>query len=261
MAATGAWAAPDGSDRLAIVDRAIEHHGGDLYERSRTTLQLCSRSGCYDVESAIWRGWYSHTVERDRDDGRLSVQATNDWVRRWRDGEPVPVPPEEEQRLRDFVMERVYFAFLPYRLNDPSARRWDQGVEEWEGRRLHRVKVTFEPGSSTDAQDEFVYWFDLESGRLEQFAYTYDRGEGGLRFRRAVDHRRVGGILFFDQENLGVDGDGLSVDALDPDYVRDRLEPISRVVLREVGVEPLEAPPYFVEPGRRRSRAEAPETR
>ena len=70
-------------------------------------------------------------------------------------------------------------------------------------------------------------------------AYTYQDEPGGLRFRRLFNYRRVGGILFFDQENLGLEGAGLGVDAITPQYVEDALRPISTVTLEDVRVEPL----------------------
>lgn len=65
---------------------------------------------------------------------------------------------------------------------------------------------------------------------------------GGLTARReAFNCRRVGGILFFDQENLGVDVEGLSVDQIDERFVSERLRQISTVTLQNLQVWPLEA--------------------
>ena len=41
-------APPNGSK---IVDRAIEFHGGELFEQSRVKLTVASRSGSFDVDS------------------------------------------------------------------------------------------------------------------------------------------------------------------------------------------------------------------
>ncbi len=235
-AAAGAPQEPPTQKRLEIVDRAIEHHGGDAYTASETRMTLCSRAGCSRI-TAITDGWdYDLEVTARVGDGERRVRITNDTVEQWIDGETVEVPAERRQQLRDWVMARVYFAFLPYRLNDPSVLKQDLGIEEWEGRELHRVRVTFVPGSSTDAEDVFLYWLDPASGRLEQFAYSFTRGEGGLRFRRAFNYRRVGGILFFDQENLGVDGPGFSVDEIDPEFVERRMRHVSTVELRDISV-------------------------
>ena len=224
-----------------IVQRSIEHHGGELYRSSEASLELCSGSGCYRMNVLTDGGRYRHEVTGPYRGRTRRVVADNDSVSVERDGEPLVVLEQARQALRDWAMARIYFAFLPYRLADPSVRHEDLGLEEWRGRTLHRVKVTFDPGSSSDADDEYLYWFDPGSARLEQFAYSFTGNPGGLRFRQLDNYRRVGGILFFDQINLGVEGPGLSVDRIDPTFVDERMEEVSRVVLREVSVRALAA--------------------
>lgn len=222
-----------------VLERAIEHHGGDVYEHSVSELNICSRSGCYRVAVRMDGGLYRYRVSGPVSAGHREVEATNDAVAHWHDGVEQELAPGDASRLRDWVMERVYFAFLPYRLNDPSVLHQDLGRETWGGRELHKIKITFWAGSSTDAQDQYLYWFEPASGRLEQFAYSYQGEPGGIRFRRLFNHRRVGGILFFDQENLGLEGDHLSVDAITPEYVEITLRAISTVTLEDIRVEPL----------------------
>ena len=132
----------------------------------------------------------------------------------------------------------MYFLFLPYKLNDPGTYKEDQGLEEWNGRQLHRVRVTFEPGASDGANSAYVYWFDPETARLEQFAYDYSEG-AGLRFRVLTNYRRVGGLLFYDADNYGLntpDG-GLTVDDINPVYVEEELPLVSQIELRDINVE------------------------
>jgi hypothetical protein len=238
-AAAGEWV-----ERLPIVDRAIEHHGGKVYESSEVSLDLCSASGCFDLQVRTDGGRFEHVVTRE--DG-MRVRVTNDTVERWEGGRQVPVPPDEEERRRRFVSARVYFVFLPYRLNDPGVWKRDLGVVDWEGRKLHQVHVRFgerAPGGdqgseSGQASDEYMYWFDPESGKVVYFAYDFVGEPSGVRFRRAIDERRIGGILFFDQENFGLDGEGLDVTQVDPRFVAERLPKISVVELRNLEVKPL----------------------
>ena len=229
--------------RAPIVARAIEHHGGELYRASETELDVCSKSGCFHVVARVDGDRFAYTVSGKVREVRREVRWSNDALEVRENGTPVAVEPEREQRYRDWAMARVYFCFLPYRLDDPSVIQHELGLVDWEGRRLHRVKVTFEPGTSTDAGDEYMYWFDPETARLEYFAYSYDDDGGGLRFRRAFDHRRVGGLLVFDQDNYGVEGPGLSVDAIDPAYVKSRMRHISTVRLEQISVEPIPPSP------------------
>lgn len=229
---------PPKARRLEIVDRAIEFHGGEVYTRSATSLRLCSASGCFDVEAKVEGGTFDHVVSGSSRGVARKVRIDNDTVEVWENGEPIAVELERRQAYRDWVMARVYFCFLPFRLNDDSVYKRDLGLEEWNGRRLHKVEVTFEPDSSTDAGDQYLYWFDPDTGRLEQFAYSFTGNPGGLRFRRAFNYRRISGILFFDQENWGAEGGELAVGDLDPAAVK-RLRRVSTVELRQIAVRPV----------------------
>jgi hypothetical protein len=227
--------------RLPTVDRAIEYHGGRAFVHSETRFELCSKSGCSEVRSRVTNGLYENEVTAVVRGKQRRVLTTNDTVERWEDGEQLAVEDDiVAQRLRDWVMQRIYFSFLPYRLNDPSVLKEDLGFEEWDGRRLRKVKVTFEPGTSTDWQDQYLFWFDPAEGRLEMYAYSYLRDEGGLRFRRLFNYRRVGGILFCDQQNWGAEGKGLSVDSVTPDYVHTAMRHISTVELTNIEVDLLD---------------------
>ncbi|MDA8016942.1 MAG: hypothetical protein MPN21_05780 [Thermoanaerobaculia bacterium] len=223
-----------------IVARSIELHGGDLFRRSEVNFQLCSRSGCAEVR--VWRrgGRYEHEVEGRLGGALRRLLVTNDAVKLWTEaGESTSIAPEEEQSWRDAATSRMYHAFLPFRLADPSVRFADLGVETWGERELHRVAVGFEAGTSSADYDQWAFWFDAETARLEQFAYSYRGSPDGLRFRQLHRFRRVEGLLFADQVNLGWEGPGLSVAELSPESIS-RLREVSRVEFRELSVRILD---------------------
>ncbi len=224
-------------ERLEIVDRAIAFHGGDTYRNSHTSLTLCSKSGCFDLEATVQGDRFDYEVK----DPKRRVRATNDAVVRFEEGKQVELDAEAAQRNRDFVNARIYFAFLPYRLNDASVFKQDMGLEKWGDTYLHKVKVTFAAGSSTDAGDSYLYWFHPATARLEQFAYSYGTGDGaGIRFRKLKNYRRVGGILFFDQQNLGYEAPDVQVDIITPAFVEAKMHEVSNVVLSEIEVREVE---------------------
>lgn len=195
-----------------IVQKSIRYHGWDRLPEADVALTLTSRSGSFDLVARPGDLFDYRVVDETRI-GERTHRWRNDRIEVSVDGRPIELEDEEERRrARDFVSARVYFLFLPYPLRDPSVRVEDLGVESWGDRELHQVRVDFEPGTSTDADEAFRYWFDPESGRLEQFAYTFG---GGMRFRRTIDHREVDGFGFYDQENYGIDQAGAGIDDLD----------------------------------------------
>ena len=233
----GAPGAPD-PDMPAIVAESIAYHGGALYEGSKMTMTITSLSGGFDIEATRDGGAFEYVVTNpargDRPERR--VRLNNDGVTEWRGGVEVELDAEGERRATTFVNARVFFPLLPYTLKGGDIHFEDRGLERWEGRELHRVKVSFTPGTSNDADDAYTFWFDPDTGRVEQFGYDFDNG---LRFRRATSFERVGGVLFSDQDNYAVDGGKVPVDTLAPDYVASTMRLLSTVRISDVTVEPL----------------------
>ncbi len=226
------------ADLPDIVARAIEHHGGDLYEQSQISMTITSLSGSFRIDATRDGGRFEHVVTDPPRDGRPErrVELTNEGVQEWRGGDEVALDAEGERRARAFADARVFFPLLPYTLKGGDIHFEDRGLETWEGRELQRVKVSFTPGTSNDADDAYTFWFDPETGRVEQFGYDFDNG---LRFRKVTSFQRVGGVLFSDQENYAVDGGKVPVDTLTPEYVAGSMRLLSRVVISDVTVDPL----------------------
>lgn len=229
---------PGTSDRLEIVDRAIEFHGGALFEQSRVRLTVASRSGSFDVDSLADGHRFKQRIRASNGSDEREYRRDNAVLEVTEGGQPMEMDETERARAESSVNQRMYFLFLPYKLNDPGTYKEDEGLEEWNGRQLHRVRVTFEPGTSDGADSAYVYWFDPETARLEQFAYDYSEGTG-LRFRVLTNYRRIGDLLFYDADNYGLntrDG-GLTVDDINPAYVEEELPLVSRIELRDIDVE------------------------
>ena len=220
-----------------IVAKAIEFHGGTLYEGSSMIMTITSLSGSFQIEATRQGGQFDHAViGMTRDGIERRVRVTNDTVQEWRDGEEMELDETATTRARAFVDARVFFPLLPYTLNGGDVQYDDLGVKSWEGRDLHKVRVSFTPGTSNDSDDGYMFWFDPETGQMEQFGYDFD---GGLRFRKGIEVQRVGGVLFSTQENFAIDGGRVPVDTLSPEYVAENMSLLSTVTISDVEVEPL----------------------
>ena len=223
---------------LPIVAKSIEFHGGDVYDHSAVSLTITSLSGSFDIVSRRQGPGFDYTVtgKVGRNQVERRVHYTNDTLEQWENGEPVELDEEAARQARAYVDARVFFPFLPYALKGGDIHFEDQGLEAWDGRELQRVKVTFTPDTSNDADDSYLFWFDPDTGQLEQFGYDFN---GGIRFRKAISFMRVGSLLFSTQENYAVDGDRVPVDTLNPEYVSEEMKLLSTVVLSNIEVTPL----------------------
>ncbi len=224
---------------LPIVTRSIAFHGGDVYQHSQIDFVIASKSGAFKVEAWNDGGLFDYRVHKGPPGEGTTWRHTNrdgsDVLERTEAGQPLVLDDEARAAVQTAVASRIYFPFLPLRLNDGNTWKEDQGLETWDGRELQRVKVTFTAGTSERSDDAYAYWFDPETARLEAFAYSFS---GGLRYRPLVNYRRVGGVLFFDQPNYALDGSGLSVDQITPEFVASEMKLLSTVVLEDIEVTP-----------------------
>lgn len=230
--------APEGKTQsLAIVDRAIDFQGREALEASTVSLRIGSKSGSFRIDAQVGDlfDYWVYTEEDGDDVVYHHTNTTGEVIEKLVNGKPVTLENEREaQRARDFVSQRVYFPFLPYRLRDPSVYLEDLGMETWDGAELHKVRVSFQPGTSSGADDQYLYWFDPDTAEMKQFAYSFS---GGLRLRKMKNARRIDGIWFADADNYAKAGRDLSVNEITPQSVSG-WELLSTIVVDEISVAP-----------------------
>lgn len=224
-----------------LIAQAIQAHGGNVFEEG--TFRFHFRGADFRV---IREGgdFYQERV-RDVNGARVTEAMTNSGTFRWVEGSPVVLGPDEERSLETAVNSVVYFAFLPYRLEDPAVRPLHLGETELGGVSYDLVEVTFhQEGGGRDHDDRFLYWFHGVDRTLDFMAYYYHTGETGSRFRKAIFRRTVDGMLVQDYENYSgtIQGEELGMQELEryEDLYQDgALELVSEVILEGVGREGL----------------------
>ena len=225
------------SKEQQIVDRAIEAHGGELYEKVKISFDFRERH--YQILKTPWRFEYSREFTDSL--GHILDVLNNDGFVRTVNGKEVSVTEERIQAYSNSVNSVAYFAFLPYGLNDPAAgKRW-KGETELDGQTYDIIEVTFdEEGGGEDFEDEFLYWFNQKSNRLDYLAYSYHTEGGGLRFRKAMNPRTIEGILIQDYENYKPKDSSVGLEDLEELFRAGELELLSEIILENVTVEVLE---------------------
>ncbi len=224
-------------DAQAIIDRAIEVHGGERYETSIIRFSFRDRQYERMRNGGTFR--FSRTFQ-DSAQQTISDVLTNSGLTRRIEGQIVPLSQEDQQKYTASVNSVIYFALLPYRLNDAAVIKKYLGEIALKGMPYHKIEVTFRAnGGGEDYQDVFVYWIHQEDFTIDYLAYSYAEEEGiGTRFREAYNARVVNGIRFADYINYKGNG-ALYPGDLDTLFAQGSLEILSKIELEGIEVEIL----------------------
>lgn len=182
-----------------IVDRAIDAHGGDIFSNSEISFDFRDRH--YIARRN--KGLFSYErIFKDSADNQIHDFLTNAGFSRQINGSTVNIPDSMAAKYARSVNSTIYFASLPYGLNDPAVKKRFWGNVELEGKTYYQIEVTFqEEGGGEDHTDIFLFWFDTQTYQMDYLAYLYFTDGGGLRFRKAIRKHPVNGLVLQDYLN------------------------------------------------------------
>jgi len=225
------------SEAQKIIDKAIEQHGGDLYENSRIDFKF--RDIDYVAEHQNGRFMYQRTI--DDSVGVITDRLTNEGLNRMVDGERVTLAPEDSIAYASSVNSVIYFALLPYKLNDPAVISEYVGDTSIDGEPYYEIEVNFRKmGGGRDHQDTFVYWIHRNDFTMDYLVYRYHIDGGGTRFREAKNVRKIQGIRFSDYNNYGGHEMERPLEKYDSYFEADTLNKISEINLENIEVTLLD---------------------
>ncbi len=220
-----------------IVNTAIKTHGGKLYPSSKISFDF--RDKHFTVKRQ--NGLFEFTREfTDTSGNKIKDILTNNSFIRLIDGKAANITDEKKNAFSNSVNSVIYFALLPYGLNDKSVNKKLLGEVKVEGKNYYKIKVTFsQNGGGEDFNDVFVYWINKENYSMDFLAYLYHVNGGGSRFRKAVNKRNVNGIIFSDYLNYGNEGVNYNIENYDKDLEKGNLKLVSEINLKNISVKKL----------------------
>jgi hypothetical protein len=174
--------------------------------------------------------------------GEIHDVVNNDSLYRELNGERVNLDSTRSRSVYSGVNSTVYFALLPQPLGDAAVRSRYLGSSHIDGNDYHEIEVTFvQDGGGLDYQDRFVYWIRTDPPVVDYLAYYYYTDGGGSRFRKAVNQRRVGGVLFADYENYSAPRppEFNGIEYYDTLFLQDSLSLVSEIDLEDIAVRQL----------------------
>jgi hypothetical protein len=215
----------DGEKAQRIVNETLRTHGVKLLETDTVNFTFRDHRYLHHRKNGRfhYERWPIDSAEAYRD------VLTNEGFTRYRDGRKVELPAKDSSAYAQSLNSVIYFAFLPYRLNDPPVKKSYRGTDSIEGTLYHRVRITFrQKGGGEDHEDIFLYWFRKKDGRMDFLAYRYFREGGGVRFREAYDRRELEGMIVQNYRNYKAPKD-VELKDLDEMWQKGELERVSLI--------------------------------
>lgn len=229
-----AGVASDVNGPAAIIERAISAHG--MEGMHAIEMQFMFRDRQYSILTDHGKYRFSRNFT-DSLGRHIEDVITNEGLLRTVDGRPVKLTEKEIAAFTGSVNSVRYFFMLPYGLDEPAVEARYLAETTIKESNLARLEVTFDSkGGGTDHEDVYHYFFNRQTGELDYLAYSFDVNDGGIRFREAVNKRRVGGVLVQDYKNYGIDGEDRNLSDIDKRFASGELPLLSTIENTEISV-------------------------
>ena len=219
-----------------VIDQAIIAHGQHLFENA--TLSFLFRDKQYSAR----RSDAEYTYTRSFKNGSALIEDmlinSTDFSRKKNDVS-IEIEKEWAEKYSRSINSVLYFFQLPYLLNDLAVKKIDQGIKQIKGENYYQIKVSFQiENGGEDFEDEYLYWIDVNTFEVDYLAYNYITDGGGVRFRSAINKRRVNGLLIQDYINYAPLNKKISLSSLITEFEKGALIERSRIINSDIALLP-----------------------
>ena len=186
------------SKAALILEKTIKSHGGDLYNTANYSFVF--RGDAYYFKNNNESYEYSKRSEKEKT--VIQDFLKNDALTRVVNGDTIKLSEPKIKRATGGLNSVIYFATLPYKLNDKAVNATYVGETTIKGEDYTILGITFsKEGGGDDFEDQFHYWINTKTNKIDYLAYNYQVNGGGVRFRSAYNRRVIDGITFQDYIN------------------------------------------------------------
>ncbi len=213
----------------SIIDKAIATAGGEKYLHS--TIEFDFRGRHYIGSREVGKFSYERIFKNEKDSTQtIHDVVSNDGFKRFINDTLTTVLDSMAVKYTSSVNSVLYFALLPYGLNDASVNKKFLGETTIDNKTYYKIEITFsQEGGGEDHDDRFIYWINTADYTIGFLAYSYAEDDGiGYRLRKAYNSRKINGILFSDYINYAPNGK-IQLEDLEDLYKKNELKELSRI--------------------------------
>lgn len=213
-----------------ILNSLIQAHGGKNY--NHTSIEFTFRDSKYEFH--IRGSKFDYFKFSKKDGSYIKDMLSNGGFTREVDGKFVELNNKDLNRYSNSLNSVIYFVLLPYKLIDPAVRHSYSGSTVIRGIEYDVLNISFDSyGGGEDFEDEYLFWINKVTDRMDYFAYNYKVNNGGVRFRAAFNPRIINGILFQDYINYKAPV-GTKLNDLPVMYEKDQLTRLSEILTEDI---------------------------
>ena len=219
-----------------IIDQAIIAHGQHLFENA--TLSFLFRDKQYSAKRSATAYIYTRSF-KDSSAFIEDMLINSTHFSRKKNGASIEVSKDWAGKYSRSINSVLYFFQLPYLLNDPAVKKIDQGIKQIKGENYYEIKISFQiENGGEDFEDEYLYWIDVNTFEIDYLAYNYVTDGGGVRFRSAINKRRVNGLLVQDYINYAPLNKKIPLSNLITEFEKGTLVELSRIINSDITLLP-----------------------
>ena len=217
-----------------IINKSIEVSG---FNTNEIDITFDFRAYHYEFFRKDYNFTYARTTIKDDKKIRDELSSTKG-LKRFIDSVPESLTDSLAMVYSNSLNSVMYFFQLPKPLLDGAVYSELLDEIKIEGATYWTIKVYFsEEGGGDDYQDEYRYWINQDTYEIDYLAYNYTSEGGGIRFRKAINKKRVKGILFQDYQNFSPSNKFEPLDSLPQIYEDGLLPQISLIENKNIIVQ------------------------
>ncbi len=208
-----------------IIDKLIQAHGGALYETADYSFVFRKKKYRFTNKN----NEYIYSVTQEKEGHVIKDFITNGKFERFVNGQQINMSNRQIEAAKGALNSVIYFATLPHKLKDASVNKKFIENTVIKNENYDLIEVTFdEQGGGKDHDDEFHYWINQKTNKIDYLAYNYRVNNGGVRFRSFYNRRVIDGVTFQDYVNWKADL-GTPLKELPVLFEQERLKELSRI--------------------------------
>ncbi|WP_034061555.1 DUF6503 family protein [Lacinutrix jangbogonensis] len=208
-----------------LLNETFAAHGGNLYNSAHYSLVF--RGNTYHFKNNLSDYQYKKISKKGA--SIIEDALLNNEFSRTINGKAIDLSEKDIANGTGAVNSVIYFATLPHKLNDKAVN--SKFIENTTIKNISYsvIEVTFnKDGGGEDFDDEFYYWINKDTKKIDYLAYSYKVNKGGVRFRSAYNTRVIDGITFQDYINYKAEV-GTPLKDLPSLYEANKLKELSKI--------------------------------